>query len=192
VYRYLENCLIYWGIWTNVRLSHTNDRTLILSLHRKLWHKTKDLYQFALIRTHWPIVAVRVQLGAFGREEDERQIARDVELAGGMPTRLIEQQDGVASRRDLLGDFIEMQLHRLGVALGQDQADRLAFFRADDVGRGGALVARRRGPRSTLGPAAGDLVLLSDAGFVGEPDFYIVWLDALFVRDFLQASRETF
>ena len=112
-----------------------------------------------------------------------------------MPTRLIEQQDGVASRRDLLGDFIEMQLHRLGVALGQDQADRLAFFRADraeDVGRGGALVARRRGPRSTLGPAAGDLVLLSDAGFVGEPDFYIVWLDALFVRDFLQASRETF
>ena len=145
-----------------------------------------------MIRTHWPIVAVRVQLGAFGREEDERQIARDVELAGGMPTRLIEQQDGVASGRDLLGDFIEMQLHRLGVALGQDQADRLAFFRADDVGRGGALVARRRGPRSTLGPAAGDLVLLSDAGFVGEPDFYIVWLDALFVRDFLQASRETF
>ena len=98
----------------------------------------------------------------------------------------------MASRRDLLGDFIEMQRHRLGVAPRQDQADRLAFFRADDVGRGGALVARRRGPRSTLGPAAGDLVLPSDAGFVGEPDFYIVWLDALFVRDFLQASRETF
>ena len=152
----------------------------------------EDAVRKPVVADELPDAFLRVQLGAFGREEDERQIARDVELAGGMPTRLIEQQDGVASRRDLLGDFIEMQLHRLGVALGQDQADRLAFFRADDVGRGGALVARRRGPRSTLGPAAGDLVLLSDAGFVGEPDFYIVWLDALFARDFLQAGRETF
>jgi hypothetical protein len=142
-----------------------------------------------------PDVFLRVQLGTFGREEYERDVAGDVELAGGMPTRLIEQQDGVASRRDLLGDFIEMQLHRLGVAPRQDQADRLAFFRADraeDVGRGGALVARRRGPRSALGPAAGDLVLLSDAGFVGEPDFYSAGIDALFARDFLQAGRETF
>ena len=88
-----------------------------------------------------------------------------------MPTRLIEQQDGVASRRDLPGDFIEMQLHRLGVALGQDQADRLAFFRADDVGRGGALVARRRGPRSPLGPLPNQAVLLADARFVLKPDF---------------------
>ena len=52
----------------------------------------------------------------------------------------------MASRRDILGDFIQMQLHRFGVALGQDQADRLALFRTDraeDIGRGGALVARR-------------------------------------------------
>jgi hypothetical protein len=89
-----------------------------------------------------------------------------------MPSRLIEKQDGLAPRRDVLGDFVEMQLHCLGVALRQDQADRLAFPRADraeDVGRGGALVARRRGPRPTLCPRAGDLVLLSDARFVGEP-----------------------
>jgi hypothetical protein len=63
-----------------------------------------------------------------------------------VPSRLIEKQDGMASRRDILGDFIQMQLHRFGVALGQDQADRLALFRTDraeDIGRGGALVARR-------------------------------------------------
>jgi hypothetical protein len=56
VCRYLENCLIYWGIWTNVRLSHTNDRTLILSLHRKLWPKTKDLLP---IRMHLRRLATR-------------------------------------------------------------------------------------------------------------------------------------
>jgi hypothetical protein len=137
----------------------------------------------------------RVEFGTFGREGDERKVVGDVELAGGMPSRLIEDEDSVAPRRDILGDFIEMQLHRLGVALGQDQADRLAFpwaDRAEDVGRGGALVARRRGPRPALCPTASDLVLLSDARFVGEPDFYVVWIDALFARDLLQARWETF
>ncbi len=101
----------------------------------------------------------------------------------------------MAARRDILGDFVQMQLHRLGIALGQDQADRLALFRADraeDVGRGGALVTRRGRTRSAFCPASGDLVLLVDAGLVGEPDFYDAGVDALFARDFLQAGRETF
>ena len=89
----------------------------------------------------------RVELGTFGRKGREREIARHIELAGHAPSRLIEKQDGMASRRDILSDFIQVQLHRFGVALGQDQADRLARFRTDraeDVGRGGgALVARR-------------------------------------------------
>ena len=142
-----------------------------------------------------PDILDRVELGTFGREGHEREIGRHIELAGHVPTRLIEKQDGVASRRDILGDFIEMQLHRLGVAPRQDQADRLAFFRADraeDVGRGGALVPQRRGPRPALCPTASDLVLLSDARFVGEPDFYSAGIDALFARDFLQAGREIF
>ena len=61
----------------------------------------------------------RVEFGTLGREGDEREIAGDVELAGRMPTRPIEKQDGVAPGRNVLGDFIEMQLHRLGVALRQ-------------------------------------------------------------------------
>src|SRR5271157_742796 len=110
-----------------------------------------------------------------------------------MPSGFVEHEDGVATRRNVLGDFIEMQLHRLDVAPGQDQADRLALLRADraeDVGRGGALVARGRGPRSPLGPAPGDLVLLSDARFVGEPDLYGAGINAFFARDFLQAGWE--
>ena len=35
VYRCFGNCLICWDIGPNVRLSHTNDRRLILNLHRQ-------------------------------------------------------------------------------------------------------------------------------------------------------------
>jgi hypothetical protein len=89
-----------------------------------------------------------------------------------MPSGFVEHEDGMTSWLDVLCDFVQMQLHRLDVAPGQDQADRLAFFRADraeDVGRGSALVARGRGPRSPLGPAPSDLDLLSDPRLVGEP-----------------------
>ena len=71
--------------------------------------------------------------------------------------------------------LLEMKAHRLGVAERQDQARGLARGRADraeDVARLGPLVVRRRGSRAAQRPAAGDLVLLADPGFVGEPDFY--------------------
>ena len=96
---------------------------------------------------------------------------------------------------DVLYDFVQMQLHRLDVALGHDQADGLALLRADrakDIGRGRAQVARGRRARSPLCPTTCDLVLLSDARLVGEPDFYGVDADPLFARDFLQARREAF
>ena len=68
-----------------------------------------------------------------------------------------------------------MKRHRRAVAAGQDEACGLAFFGADgakDVGRVGALIARRTGPCAASGPAAGDLVLLADPRLVLEPDFY--------------------
>ena len=98
-----------------------------------------------------------------------------------MPAGLIDQEDGVGARRDGRGDLGEVQVHRLGVAGGQDQGCALAVLRADraeDVGRGGALVTRRARTGAALGPTAGDLVLLADAGLVGEPDFYGVAVDA--------------
>ena len=71
--------------------------------------------------------------------------------------------------RNGLGDLHEMQVHRLGVAGGQDQGRTLALLRADgaeDVGGSGALVAGRTGTRAPLGPPAGDLVLLADTRLV--------------------------
>jgi hypothetical protein len=101
------------------------------------------------------------------RERDQRDVGWRDEPARQMPAGLIDQHHGMRFRRDLGGDFGEMEGHRLGVALGHDQADRLAFFRADraeDVGRGGARVARRRRPRSALCRTSGDLVLRADPG----------------------------
>ena len=94
-----------------------------------------------------------------------------------------------------LGDLHEMQVHRLGVAGGQDQGRTLALLRADgaeDVGGSGALVAGRTGTRAPLGPPAGDLVLLADTRLVSEPDFYLVAVERFLTGDCIQAGGETF
>ena len=97
--------------------------------------------------------------------------------------------------RNGLGDLHEMQVHRLGVAGGQDQGRTLALFRADgaeDVGGSGALVAGRTRTRAPLGPPAGDLVLLADTRLVSEPDFYRLVVERFFSRDCLQTRGEAF
>ena len=88
-----------------------------------------------------------------------------------------------------------MQVHRLGVAYGQDERGSLALLganRAEDIGRGGALVVWRRRARSALGPAPRDLVLLADARLVGEPYFYVARIDAFALGDLRHAGGECF
>ncbi len=83
----------------------------------------------------------------------------------------------------------------MGVAFGQDERRALAVLgrdRAENVGRGGAPVLGRGGPRAAFRPAPGELVLLADARFVGEPDFYVARIDAFFVRDFIETRGEVF
>jgi len=112
-----------------------------------------------------------------------------------MPSCLIHYENGVRARRHLGGDFCQVQVHRLGIADGKDQSRAFAFFGADgakDVGRGGALIVRGRGPCAALGPAPRDLVLLADAGFVGEPDLYCGRIDVLLACDLVQARGEVF
>jgi hypothetical protein len=112
-----------------------------------------------------------------------------------MPARLIDEKRGVCARRDLSGDFGQMQVDRLWIASWHDERCALAVLgtdRAEDIGRGDWLVFRGGRARATLGPAAGDLVLLADARLVGKPDFYGGGLDAFFRPDLRQALRETF
>src|SRR5476649_1783103 len=112
-----------------------------------------------------------------------------------MPSGLIDEEDGVGSWCDRLGDFGQMQVHRFGIAGRQDQGGALTLFRADgteDVGRGGSLVPWSARASAALGPPAGDLVLLADTGLVLEPNFYLADVDCFFARDFIQARWELF
>ena len=97
-------------------------------------------------------------------------------------------------KRHKPGDLGQMHLHGRAVAERQDQTRALALFGADgseDVGRAGALVAGAEGAGAAPGPAAGDLVLLTDAGFVLEPDLYL-GARGLPARDLRQQVGEVF
>ena len=112
-----------------------------------------------------------------------------------MPSGLVDDEYGVLAGSHFGGDFGEVQVHRLGVAGGQDERGSLAIAGADspeDIGGSGALIVRRRGPRAASCPAPGDLVLLPDPGLVPEPDLYPVAIDPLVARDRVQALGERF
>ena len=83
----------------------------------------------------------------------------------------------------------------IDVAARQNEARALPMpgtDRAEYICRGGALIVWRGRPRAAFCPSPRDLVLLADAGLVGEPDFYRGGIDALFARDFLEARGELF
>ena len=136
-----------------------------------------------------------VEFGTFGRQRNESDVGRHDEAGGHVPSRLIHEEHGERAWRDLGGDFSQVQVHRLDIADRQDKPCAFAFFGADgaeDVGRSGALVVWGRGPCAALGPAPRDLVLLADAGFIGEPDLYGSRLDAFLARDFVKERGEVF
>ena len=81
-----------------------------------------------------------------------------------------------------------MQLHHVGVRVGQgesrsDTASRTD--RAEQIGVVVALVSRLCGPRSAPGPLANEAVLLADPGLVLEP-----YLDRRRLGDALEMSLQ--
>ena len=148
-----------------------------------------------IVAEELPDVFDRVELGAFRRQRNDGDVCRHDKTGRQVPTGLIDQEDGVGVGRDSFGDFRQVQVHGLGVAGRQDQGGALALMWADrgeDVGGSGALVTRRYGTGAALGPPSRDLVLLANARFVGEPDFYRLAVERFFSRDCLQTRGETF
>jgi hypothetical protein len=142
-----------------------------------------------------PDVFNGIEFRAFRRQRDNGDIGGNNQSCRQMPSGLIDEKDGVGSGSDGVGDFCQMQVHRLGIAGRQDQASCFAELRADgaeDVGRGGALIARSAWTSAALGPPAGDLVLLANARFIRKPNLYFPNIDRLFARDFIQARWELF
>ena len=80
----------------------------------------------------------------------------------------------MGARSHGLTDLQQMGVHGGGRAARQNEAGGLANFgtdRPEQIGRSGALIVRRRRPRSSFRPAPGDAVLLADARLVLPPQF---------------------
>src|SRR5208282_5135836 len=102
-----------------------------------------------------------------GRQEDWRDVVGDVELARGVPSGSVEQQDGMSSRSDVARDFVEVELHHVGVGIGQGKGRPDAAGgadRAEQIGVVIALVGGLAGSRSAPGPLSNLAVLLADPG----------------------------
>jgi hypothetical protein len=64
--------------------------------------------------------------------------------------------------------------------------------RPKDISGRRALIAQRHGTGTAPRPAPGDLRLLPDTSFVGEPDLDGIGIDTLLTRDLVQKIGETF
>ena len=120
-----------------------------------------------------PDVLDWIELGRLGRQGDERDVFGHGQLRGDMPPGLIDEQNGVRAGRDGKRDLLEMQCHSLCVAGWEDETGRLTergTDRAEDIGRGRSLILRGERSRAAFCPASRDLVLLTDAAFVLEPE----------------------
>jgi hypothetical protein len=109
-----------------------------------------------------------------GRQEDRRDVVGHVELARRVPSGPVEEQNSVGALGDVARDFVEVELHHVGVGIGQHEGRPDAAGRADrakQIGVVVALVGRLPGPRSAPGPLPNLAVLLADAGLVLKPDF---------------------
>jgi len=82
-------------------------------------------------------------VGRFRRQQHDADIAGNAELIGGVPSGLIDEQDGMGVGGDRLGYLGEVQVHRRDVAERKDQPRRLALRRPWQRGRGSKTLHRR-------------------------------------------------
>lgn len=110
-----------------------------------------------------------------------------------MPASLIKYEDTMGVRADVCRNDFEMLCHSVAIGPRHDQASSLAIVWADGTKqphRSCALIFGCAGPRAPLGPSSCQLGLLSNAGFVLEPDFEGLLVHAL--SDFGKGVGEVF
>src|SRR5260370_34318965 len=116
----------------------------------------EDAIRQPVVTHELPDVLDGIELRTLGGQRQERHVGRDFEFCRSMPSGLIEQQDRVTAGSDVLGDFGQVQVHRLAVAERKDEPDAFAIFRANRaeyVGRSGALIAGPSAARDRRHPA---------------------------------------
>lgn len=114
----------------------------------------------------------RVQLGAVGRQPDERHVWWRGEGCNDVPAGLVHDHDHVFAGWQGRGELVQEDLHGVGVQLRQRQAESLASFRLHDgeqVCPGVALVAQARWALAAGEPTVANLAFLAETGFLLEP-----------------------
>ena len=90
------------------------------------------------VRPHeLPDIFLRVELRRTRRQRQERDVFGSLEVFGAVPSSLIENENGVCAGGDFRCDFVEMELHGLGVASGQHEGSAgsaLGAYRAEQIG----------------------------------------------------------
>ena len=121
-----------------------------------------------------PNVLDGIEFGRFWRQGQNGDVFGDHQIVGHVPSGLVHDEDGVRIVGDVSRYLDQMLVHGMSVTPRHHQGRCLALAgtdRAEDIGRAGSLVVRRGWPRSTLGPATCDLVLLADTCLILEPNF---------------------
>jgi hypothetical protein len=94
--------------------------------------------------------------------------------AGDVPPSPVEKHHSVCAFGDAARDFVEVELHHVGVGIGKRQGRSDASRGADRAEQIGVVITLVGGlpwPCSPRGPLPSLTVLLADAGLVLEPDF---------------------
>ena len=107
----------------------------------------------------------------------DRYIFWHDEIVRQVPTRLVHDEDGMGVIGNMAGYLDQMLVHGMRIAPRHDEGCGLAKLRAyrtEDIRRPCPLIVGSRWPCSPFRPSPGDLVLLTDAGFILEPNFYLL------------------
>ena len=122
-----------------------------------------------------PDILDRIQFWRSGGQEDRRDVGGHVEIARRMPSRAIQQQNGVRALCDMARYLSNVKLHGERVGKGKRERRARAARRADRAEQIGVLIALvgwLARPRSTPGPLTNEAIFLTDAGLVLEPYFH--------------------
>ena len=115
----------------------------------------------------------RIELGAVGREIDQRHVVRDAQRLGDVPAGLIGDEGSVLIRRERCREHVKERLHGLGRQLRQHERKALPGGGTDGREQMRPRIALITQARRTLAagePAMTDTALLSKSRFVLEPE----------------------
>ncbi len=121
-----------------------------------------------------PDIFLRVELGAIGGQAEKADVVRGFEGFGGVPTRSVNDHNGMRPLGNLTTDLDKVGVHGRGVGMRHDQCRTHTAGRtnrAKDVGAFISLVAHGAWSCACLAPDIGERSLLAYASFILNPDF---------------------